>query len=624
MPSDTVSVSDRLAWRLSRFVTTRPWVVIAAALILSLAASSGARFLAFSNNYRVFFSPDNPELVAFEECQNTYTKNDNLLFVLQPAEGEIFEPEMLDALEWLTAEAWQIPYAIRVDSVTNFQHSWADGDDLTVEDLVLDGLSLGTDEEVPAAVGHARDLKRRLNTRNPDVRVAVSGVSMLNNAFAETGQTDAVTLLPGMFVVLVVFMVVVLRSLTGSAGTLVVVALSATTALGLAGYAGVQLDPVSLTAPIIILTLGIADSVLVTVLSLMRLGTSKIDAIQESLRINLQPIVITSLTTVIGFLSLNLSDAPPFWYLGNITAVGIVAALLYSVLFLPAFLSVVPLTVKRRPMGGTRAVRTIGSLADWVTARHRPVLAVVGTFTVVLVSFVPTIDLNDEWVKYFDHRIPFRGDAEWGMANLNGIYVLEFSVDADGPEGISDPEYLRHLERFTSWLREQPEVTHVYSYSDVIKRLNQNMHADEPGWYQIPEERELAAQYLLLYELSLPFGLDLNNRISIDKSATRVTASVGDRSTVEFRGVLVRAEEWLEQETPDYMRSTPTGASVMFAYISERNITSMLRGNVMAVLLIAGVMIIALRSVGLGALSLIPNVVPILVSFGIWAVFFDR
>ena len=208
----------------------------------------------------------------------------------------------------------------------------------------------------------------------------------------------------------------------------------------------------------------------------------------------------------------------------------------------------------------------------------------------------------------------------WYLGNITAVGI----VDADGPEGISDPEYLRHLERFTSWLREQPEVTHVYSYSDVIKRLNQNMHADEPSWYQMSAERELAAQYLLLYELSLPFGLDLNNRISIDKSATRVTASVGDRSTVEFRDVLVRAEEWLEQETPDYMGSTPTGASVMFAYISERNITSMLRGNVMAVLLIAGVMIIALRSVGLGALSLIPNVVPILVSFGIWAVFFDR
>ena len=661
MSSDTLGFTDRVALRLGRFVTRRPWVVIVATLLLAIGASSGVRFLAFSNNYRVFFSPENPELVAFDDFQDTYTKNDNILFVIQPSEGAIFEPELVDALEWLTAEAWKIPYAIRVDSVTNFQYSWADGDDLTVEDLVRGGGSLASAElerrrdialsepllrgnlispdarttgvnvtlqypeesltEVPAAVGHARDLARQLRDRHPGLRVALSGVSMLNNAFAEAGQRDALTLIPGMFVALVVFMIIVLRSVTGSAGTLLVVALSAASALGLAGYAGVALDPISLTAPIIIMTLGIADGVhlLVTVLTLMRDGMDKRAAIRESLRVNFLPVVITSVTTVIGFLSLNFSDSPPFWYLGNITAVGVIAALLYSVVFLPAFLSVAPLTVRHRSREGAPASRVLGSLADWVTARHRPVLAIVGTLTVVLVAFVPTIDLNDEWVKYFDHRIAFRADAEWGMEHLNGLYLLEVSVDAEGPEGISDPDYLQHLERFTVWLRAQPEVTHVYSYTDVIKRLNKNMHADDPMWYRIPEQRDLAAQYLLLYELSLPYGLDLNDRISIDKAATRVTATVGDRSTVEFRTVLGRARDWLRAETPEYMWAEPTGASVLFAYISERNITSMLRGNLLAVLLIAGVLIVALRSVGLGILSLVPNVVPILVAFGLWA-----
>ena len=162
-------------------------------------------------------------------------------------------------------------------------------------------------------------------------------------------------------------------------------------------------------------------------------------------------------------------------------------------------------------------------------------------------------------------------------------------------------------------------MTHVYSYTDIIKRLNKNMHGDDPAWYRIPDDRELAAQYLLLYELSLPYGLDLNDRISIDKAATRVTATVEDVPTVEFRDVLVRAQDWLAREAPAYMAADPTGASVMFAYISERNIMSMLRGNVMAVVLISLVMIVALRSVGLGLLSLVPNVVPILLAFGVWA-----
>ena len=653
---------DALGRWLGRLVTSRPWLVIGLSLLLAVTATSGVRYLDFSNNYRVFFSPDNPDLVAFEKFQATYTKNDNILFAIQPAEGDVFTPEMADAVEWLTREAWQIPYASRVDSVSNFQYSWADGDDLTVEDLVRDGASMSAEElafrrtealaepllrdslisadarttginvtlqypeesiaEVPRAVAVARDLADQLRERHLGLTVALTGMTMLNNAFAESGQNDAMTLMPGMFLVLVVFMLLVLRSPLGTAGTLSVIALSATTALGLAGYAGMTLDPISLTAPVIIMTLGIADGVhiLVTVLHQMRGGTAKDAAIRESLRVNLLPVVITSVTTVIGFLSLNFSDAPPYWYLGNITAVGIGAALLYSVFFLPAFLQVVPLRAPRASERSGLISRMLEPVAELVTRRHRLVLATVGTVLVVLIALVPSIDLNDEFVKYFDHRIQFRPDAEWAMDNLSGIYLIEFSVPAGEPGGINEPEYLGRLEAFTVWLRQQDEVTHVFSYADIAKRLNKNMHGDDPDEYRIPPDRNLAAQYLLLYELSLPYGLDLNDRIAIDKSSTRVTATVVEMPTEQLRDFFNRADAWFATAAPVGLRPAPTGPAVMFAYISKRNIDSMLRGNTMALVLIAIVMIMALRSFGLGMMSLIPNAVPILAAFGVWAV----
>ncbi len=134
--------TDRLALKIVGLVVRRPWLTILATLLLVVSAGSGLRFIEFSTNYRVFFSPQNPELVAFEEFQQTYTKNDNILFTLKPENDAIFSPRIAQAIETLTTKAWQIPYAIRVDSVTNFQHSWADGDDLTVEDLVRNGANL--------------------------------------------------------------------------------------------------------------------------------------------------------------------------------------------------------------------------------------------------------------------------------------------------------------------------------------------------------------------------------------------------------------------------------------------------------------------------------------------------
>jgi len=169
-------------------------------------------------------------------------------------------------------------------------------------------------------------------------------------------------------------------------------------------------------------------------------------------------------------------------------------------------------------------------------------------------------------------------------------------------------------------LRQQEEVTHVFSYADIAKRLNKNMHGDDPAEYRIPAERNLAAQYLLLYELSLPYGLDLNDRIAIDKSATRVTATVVEMPTGQLREFFNRTDAWFKAEAPPELRAAPTGPAVMFAFISKRNIDSMLQGNTVALVLIAIVMMVALRSFGLGLMSLLPNAVPILAAFGVWAV----
>jgi predicted RND superfamily exporter protein len=227
---------DRFAAALTRTVIARRWWVITGAVVLAAIVGTGAGRLEFSTNYRVFFSEANPELQAFENLQDTYTKNDNFFFVIEPRSGEAFDAETLAAVEELTEAAWQIPYAIRVDSVSNFQHTYATEDDLIVEDLVSGATGRGIDYlaerrgvalaepllrdqivtadagvtavnvvlqypekglmEVPEAVGFARDVKAQIEADFPDVQIHLTGVSMLNNAFAETGMTDAGTLMP--------------------------------------------------------------------------------------------------------------------------------------------------------------------------------------------------------------------------------------------------------------------------------------------------------------------------------------------------------------------------------------------------------------------------------------------
>ncbi|NOQ88445.1 MAG: MMPL family transporter, partial [Gammaproteobacteria bacterium] len=164
-----------------------------------------------------------------------------------------------------------------------------------------------------------------------------------------------------------------------------------------------------------------------------------------------------------------------------------------------------------------------------------------------------------------------------------------------------------------------PEVIHVQTISDTFKRLNKNMHGDDPAWQRLPEERNLAAQYLLLYEMSLPYGLDLNNQIDVDKSATKIAVTIKTMTSNEVIAFDDAAIQWLKENTPSITpyNSSPT---IMFAHLGKRNINSMLTGTTIALVLISAVLVFFLGSLKYGFISLLPNLTPALAAFGIWGI----
>lgn len=658
--NDSENALDAFAAGFARIVTKLWFLVIPLAIAATFFVAREASNLEFSNNFRVFFSQENPELQAFEELQATYTKTDNILFILKSKSGQdAFNASTLSAVEILTDESWLIPYALRVDSLRNYQHTYAFEDDLVVEDLFEGGADLSAADierirdiaysepllrgalisedgaatavsvtlqfpeqsldEVPEAVAAARALRDQIETDYPDLEVLLTGTSMLNNAFSEAVNNDLATLIPLMIVVVLIFTIVTIRSFWATFATLILIICSGAVGMGFAGFVGFQLAGPAPMAPVVILTLAIADSIhiLISMRQAMADGLEKRQAIIESARINFLPVLVTSITTIIGFMSLNFSDSPPYRAFGTITAVGIFAAWFFSITLLPALLQMLPVK-----FGGATAradkPTMMFRLANFTIARARILVVLLGLFSAALIVNIPKIELSDRFQEYFAPRIEFRADSDKAL-ELFGYYPLDFSVPGQDAGGISDPEYLRDLEKFADWLRSRDIVTHVYSYTDIIKRLNKNMNNDNPEFYAIPDSRELAAQYLLLYELSLPYGLDLNDRVNIDKSATRVTATLyGDTETAQVRAFIKEIDAWFEANAPA-LKAPPTGAQIMFTFIAQRNVETMILGTSVAIVAIAVIMIIALRSVGLGILSIVPNALPILVAFGIWA-----
>lgn len=645
----------------ARWIIKRRYWVLSLCLLATLAAGYGLRSFAFTADYKVYFSKDNAEIIAFEEFENTYTNTENILFVIQPQNKNIFSRDNLAIIKQLTKNAWQIPYAIRVDSVTNYQHTQANGDDLVVADLVenpqllttrdlakirnvalnepalagrliaYDGATTGVSvtlqfpgsdhtNHLPDSVQYAKKLTAQLRAGYPNLTVALTGISIFSAAEIEVSEADSYILVPIMYGLMIALLLLFLRSISGTVVTLLVISLSVITALGLMSWFGIKMNASTALAPIIILTLAIADCVhiLLTTSSEIRAGRSKNEALVESLRINAEPVFLTTLTTSIGFLSLNFSDSPPFNDLGNITAFGVITSWILSMALLPALMSLLPLRVRTQTKVQQWSMEQFG---HFVVNRRVPLFWSMLAFSLIVIAFIPRLELDDRFIKWFDESIPFRVDTDFATANLTGPYVLEFSIDSGESGGISEPVYLQRLEKFTIWLRAQAEVTHVNSFTDIMKRLNKSMHGDDPVWLQLPKTRNLAAQYLLLYEMSLPRGLDLGSQINIDKSASRLTVTLDTLPQKQIINIIKRSETWLTENMPAVMQTKATGTIVMFVNLAMRNILGMLGGTALAFVLISLTLIIALRSVRLGLISLIPNFFPVLITFGLWAIF---
>ncbi|WP_370314898.1 RND family transporter, partial [Thalassolituus sp.] len=211
----------------------------------------------------------------------------------------------------------------------------------------------------------------------------------------------------------------------------------------------------------------------------------------------------------------------------------------------------------------------------------------------------------------------YRQSVDKQAETLSGSQSIDWAMYSSEEGGISNPEFIAVMHEFTEWLEQQPEIDHISGLSDTFMRLNKNMHGDDATWYRIPDDRELAAQYLLLYEMSLPYGLDLNNQINVDKSAARMTSVLKNLGSVEIASLENRAKAWFEENAPD-IRLTAASPAVMFSHIGETNMKSMILSMIMALFIISGILIFALRSLRLGVISLFPNITPALVGFGFW------
>ncbi len=644
---------------LGKIPTKYSLLVLLATIFLIIVATIGGKNLYFRGDYDIFFDGTNKQLLAFDEIQTTFAKTDNLAIVIAPEDGDIFTPQTLSLIQKITVDAWQVPYSSRVDSIANYQHTEAFDDDLLVEDLLYSEYELTPERiskvksialsepvlksalvsekgdvtvvnitvqlpemdktaEVEEVVSSINAMIDRYQRAYPDVTFHKAGIIAMNHAFMTAAQDDSSTLVPTMLVVILVFLTIMLRSILSVIATLIVIIGSVMATMGISGWAGMFLSTATVNVPTLIMTLAVADCVhvIATMRQSMKNGFTKAQSIERSIALNFVPILITSVTTAIGFLMMNMSDSPVLRDFGNLSALGVMVACFLSVTLLPALLKLLPIHVKMETSQDQKHV--MDHLGDFVVSQRRALLPLSVAVIVVCASLIPLNKVNDESVEYFGQRNEFRQAADFMEERISGMTNISIAIKTNESQGIAAPDFLNTIGEFSSWLRDQPETDHVATLADVYKRLNKNMHGDDEAYYSLPQARELATQYLLLYEMSLPYGLDLNNQINVDKSSIKMVLTVANLGSVELVDLENRIYQWFAEHAPQY-QVVASSPSLMFAHIGETNMASMLSTLPITLVLISALLIFALRSVRLGLISLMPNIAPAVIGFGLWA-----
>ena len=636
----------------------RPLCIIISLLILA-GLAQGLSKINFNPDINVFFPENDTLTTSHLSIEDTYSSMDNAVIGIGVKEGTVFTNEVLSLIEDLTEKAWKTPHSLRVDSLSNYSYVSADGDDLYIEpflegsstydlktlkekeliieeeelaygaiiskdkktsliNIVFDPPRKDIEAEYQESLNYVLGFLEEARKNHPEVDLIISGIVYMEYQSPMLLKAQMPKLMPTAILVILLTLFLLLRSLVAVAGSFLVILMSVVSAMGSIGFMSGDIAQPFIMVPILIATLAVADCVHLFTLYFQNLDSSKKskEAMLESLKLNLQPLFLTSLTTAIGFLSLNLAPVEPLRGIGNGVAVGVFLAFIFTVLLLAPIVSYFNVKQSKNINFQKNIARKLGRFS---IKNYKRLLVIVPVISCFLMAFIPLNKTNDNPLEFYSERYTTSAaDSKWISQRIGGTFPVSYELNSQGI--VSDPEFLREVDKFSEWLASNKEVLHVSSLSKIMKNLNKTLHGKQEEWNIIPTEPDLSAQYLFFYEMSLPYGLDLTNSISQNKESIKLVASLKELGSLEYREFAKRVENYASQNMPEDMVSIGTGTRPIFAFLSNMLITQLTYALGIGIVLITATIILFFRSLRYGMLTSVTNLLPIGVAFGIWAI----
>ncbi len=633
------------------------WAIAIIIPLITLMMASGLKNLAFEGSYRIWFGEDSKILNQYDDFRAIFGNDDAITITFTNPDG-IFTKEALTSIQNITEKLWQTEYIARVDSITNYQYVHADKeypDEVLVEDFIEDidaltqedllkkrTIAMGEDVIIGRLI--SRDAKTTMivgrmtpkagddpavafNLRDATLSIIapemqkygfefhLNGGPIINTSFIEIAQHDGGIFTPLVMLIAFVLLVIIFRKFSTAMLSISVVVFTFLIVLSLQVMLGFKLNNFTANIPVFVMAIGIADAMhLIWIYMLARKkGMRNHEAIHYSIQKNFLALFLTSMTTAIGFASLGISHVIPIKTLGIATASAALLAFVLTLLFVPALLAIINPKVKltQRELEEQSNHKIADFFTDFIIKNNKKIILVSLLLFIAIGAGIMKAKVDSNTVRYFKENVPFRADTKYLQDNITGPMSYEIIVDSKEADGIKEPQFLKTVERFyMDFYKKFPDVRHISSLMDTVKTFNDILAGDK----SIPDDKNLVAQYLLLYSLSLPQGMEINDKMDIDERLLRVSASINMVDTSKDLEQIAWIEDWWAK-TPYGVEIN--GQTVMFAHMQHDITQTLIQSITLAVILISLIMLLIFKNFRMLPLFIAPNLLPLVLVVGV-------
>jgi predicted RND superfamily exporter protein len=627
-------------------------VIVAITVFLFLEMKETTRM---DTNLDKYMPEDHPAFIYSDQAEEWFNIKDGIIIAIENKSG-VYNFETLDILKRLTKKLQKMPQ-IEKDDVTSLYTAdniigTEDGMDVRAffskvpkskeeleglrekvltNEMVFERL-VSINETVTVIIAEINDdvfteefyneiLHLSKEFEDEENTLHVAGRPIVEGTLAILGPEDMKRMVPIVLLVIILVLYLTLRSVKSTFLTMLVVFFSTLWAFGLMAVVNIPIYAVSTMIPVMLIAIGVADGI--HLYSHLQLYTRKHpNAVKEEAVIDMlknmwKPVVITSVTTAVGFISLLSSQVYPIKYFGIFTAFGVLAAMVFSLVLVPAGIMIFGLPKsKSGNKEKTHSNRFAFNFAEKVLKRKT-----ISIFATIIIVAVSVIGIGKVWINSsFLDKFEKDSDIVLTDAFINehfgGTSSINLILDSQENDAFKNPEVLRIVDKMQAEVdRKLQVVGNTFSLGDYLKRMNKVMHADDEAYNTIPDSKNLVAQYLLLYEMSGDPD-NLWKVVDYDYAKLNVTFQLKSDNSKAINSALdvihTFEDELKEQGVTMNYAGSGYKALVFTDLILEGQIKSLIMTLIIVIILLA----FMFRNIKLGLIGSVPILITAAISFG--------